>query len=55
MIERSKHYVVSNLASVAYRHATVVLKMAAGIDETYIPGSTHNEVTFVGTGTSISR
>ena len=23
--------------------------------ETYIPGSTHNEVTFLGTGTSISR
>lgn len=33
MIERSKHYVVSNLASVAYRDSAVILKVAAGVDK----------------------
>ena len=33
MIERSKHYVVSNMASVAYRDSAVILKVAAGVDK----------------------
>ena len=39
MVERGKHHIVPDLAAFAYGHASVVLKMAAGIDEHAFPDS----------------
>lgn len=33
MIERGEHYIMPNLASIAKGHSSMILKVAAGIDE----------------------
>ena len=41
VVERGKHYIMPDLASVAYRHPAVILKMAAGVDKHIL---THTDI-----------